>query len=260
MSSRWNDIFREFVRKELNGEINGRNRRTSTPSKGGSAQKPNHRAGGSGSQGSSQRAKWSVYTSTDTREGSRIITPDLDINDPYYNLDLQMKYLRACPEVFYVKPSVMLERRRRNKWAPPWMSGELGQPNNAKTWTPRKVGHMQSDAVMAGEIIGWRGWHWNGKRLRSIFVDYEWPTNGKHATGEPNRGYGIHAYMDRKRVYIEYQNILEDIFIGEVAMWGDVIVFESGYTAEFGRVVSLEPCHKSQYKIIDKVKELYAIE
>lgn len=251
-----------YLGYHLERKKDGRNWRAGTQGKGGSFNQPDHCAGRAAPKRTASGAFWAALNaSQSTGKGPGVVLSDLAPSDPNFKYDLMAKYIHAYREVFYVPEAVMLKRRLSGKWAPPWMQGELGQPNNAKTWTPRLgAAEMASDGVIAGEIIGWRAWHWNGKRLRSIFVDYEWPINGEHAVGEVNRGYGIHAYMDRKRVYVEYQNILKDIFIGQVAMWGDVVVFESGYTAEFGRIVSLESPIKERQHLIPKIKDLYQID
>ena len=119
------------------------------------------------------------------------------------------------------------------------MSGELGKPNRAKTWRPRAIPGA-TDGIVAGEIMAWRAWYWDVKRrkLRSIFVDYEWPVDGP-ATGEPWNGYGIHSFKTKKRVSREYGSIYDMLLVGEVELWGDVVEFEEGYTSEFARPVTL---------------------
>lgn len=215
---------------------NGRNRRASQTGQGSAPKESYSGPGRSGQKGTNQR----TINPIDANQGAG---KRASITTNY----LYKYFLDIVPEVD------MAGRRRRNKWAPPWMSGELGKPNAAVYWCPHfEAAQMESEDIIAGEIIAWRAWYWNGKRLRSIFVDYEWPIDGP-AIGQPNRGYGIHAFKTLPRVLAEYHNCIDDVLIGEVALWGDVIEFQGGYTAEFARVISL----KKAPKVVNK---LYGIE
>lgn len=211
----------------------GGNWRAGKTSKGGATDKSHSGTGGSETFGANQGAGDAEDSDEGAGEGASIAY--------MYNYFWD-----------HISEVDMAERRRRNKWAPPWMPGELGKPNAAVHWCPRfEAAQMESEGIIAGEIIAWRAWHWNGKRLRSIFVDYEWPIDGP-AIGQPNRGYGIHAFKTLPRVIAEYHDCLEDVLIGEVALWGDVIEWQGGYTAEFARVVSLK-------KAPEVVNKLYGI-
>lgn len=232
--------------KQQRIEKHGGNWRTSTTSQSGPAQQPDHCAGGSGSQGAGQGAQGGSGQDPG-QSGITYTGPTIAFSGNHYLWQWD------------VSGETMAQRRKNGKWAPPWMSGELGRPNDAREWCPRlSAAKTPVGGVQAGEIIAWRAWHWNGKRLRSIFVDYEWPIH-KAAEGQPNRGYGLHAFKEFHRTMWEYDACLEDVLIGEVALWGDVIEFEQGYTAEFGKVLTLVKPAKYHAVTDEKLAEVRAL-
>lgn len=235
----------EYLKRYMNRrDADGRNRRAYQKGQGSTTDEPDSCARGT----SSQRAVTGTSrTSKGSRKGTgRIDLIDLKVVDNWVLFNTYSTSWSGADE------TEMELRKRNGKWAPPWMSGELGKPNDARAWVPRSVKGIKSEGIVAGEIIAWRAWHWNGKRLRSIFVDYEWPI-GKPALGQPGKGYGIHAFKSPKRAYQEYWPCINDVLIGQVALWGDVIEFEEGYTAEYARVLTLLDAP-------ELVKQLYEIE
>lgn len=220
----WGRLNRAF--EERMNEI-GTNRRTNPQNARRAPDQPNSGSRGAEAQGAGQGADQGA------REGARIKA----LQEHFAEVQ---KFRDLLIQAGIVPPRTA---RFRKKWAPPLMDGDLGQPNAAKFWTPHGIGHMQSEGIVAGEIIAWRAWYWDEKRhrLRSLFVDYEWPIEGQPAVGEPGRGYGIHAFKSKPRTVAEYimNECLDEVIVGEVALWGDVIEFEDGYTAEFARVHSL---------------------
>lgn len=233
------DNGKRKIDPDLERTINdGTNRRAGEASKSGSSQQPNSCAGGAGTQGAHQGSAPSQTTS----QGAGIIQGAC-IN-PYLQIGVIFRNVG---------------RRDKGIWAPPWMVGELGVPNAAVEWQPHlDAAALPSSGVYAGEIVAWRAWHWNGKRLRSIFVNYEWPLQGP-AKGQPGCGYGIHAFKERGRAFWEYRECINHVLIGEVALWGDVVEFEHGYTAEFARPLFFVP-HVGQAKHIAEIMKLYEID
>ncbi len=132
------------------------------------------------------------------------------------------------------------KRNPNAPWAPPWMRGELGEPNKAKEHVPHYPVKLRSEGIVAGEIIAWRAWYWDKKvgKLRSIFVNYHWPLDAP-AVGKPAIGYGIHAFTTANGAWKEYVSCKDDVIFGLVALWGDVVQYQYGYCAEFGRVHSI---------------------
>ncbi len=234
---------------------NGQHRRANKTSQGGSPDPADSGTGGTKAQGASQGAE------DDPQDASQ----GASLSGYYYIQNYIQSAVQSAGNVHagnvhqihysalfgWASDAEMQKRRARGKWAPPWMTGALGVPNNALTWEPHPVQGMISDGVQAGEIHAWRAWHWNGKRLRSIFVDYEWPINGP-AIGEPGNGYGIHAFKDSDQAAQEYYYCRNDVLLGTVALWGDIIEFQWGYTAEFAKVLTLPKAPK-------EVKALYGL-
>lgn len=254
----------KFLNKIGMEQLHGGYRRTSAASKGCATNKSNQSPGGSGAQGTS----YPIGTQT-TSQGTGITWSGGQWSEVNADREYMRVSLQRLATAIYAQQAdfvSMEDRRKTNKWAPPWMMGKLGEPNAAKIWQPhQEVFSMRSEGVQAGEIIAWRAWHWNGKRLRSVFVDYEWPID-KPAFGEPGRGYGIHAFKSKKRAIDEYRSCLGDLCIGQVALWGDVVEFEDGYTAECAKVISLDMPQKlasvtgTPLQDFDRVKRLYGVE
>lgn len=232
---------------------NGRNRRTSKKGQGSAVDEPNSCAGGAGSQNSYQGTLQNSLSHTHSGASQRTRIEELMLRQQ------QMQYMQYV--VWSADPLFAGTGTcpRTGKWCPPYMAGELGVPNRAKQWIPHQIGDIQSEGVQAGEIVAWRAWYWDAKRkrLRSIFVDYEWPINGDPAVGEPGRGYGIHAFKTQGQVISEYRQCLQDLFIGKVALWGDVIEYEGGYCAEFAK-----PYHivKMYSNIPEAMRSLYSLD
>lgn len=264
----WNQLLANLAQlnlaKQKRIEQHGGNWRANQASQGSATQQPDSCAGGAGSQSAGQGTQDpNQYTFQGASLGDFY---GASLDDLYsYTSSGTWNFPIALPSNYFTQDLITvseaaMERRRANgKWAPPWMGGDLSIPNDARTWKPRKVNGIKSDGLIAGEIMAWRAWHWNGKRLRSIFVDYEWPTH-KPALGEPGNGYGLHAFKEFHRTLSEYEQCLEDILCGQVALWGDVIEFNQGYTAEFGKVVSLIKPVPRHHRVTDeKLAEIRAL-
>jgi len=70
--------------------------------------------------------------------------------------------------------------------------------------------------------------------------------------GRDGHGLGVHAYKENSteanrlfRDYVEGYSLVailegDDIIIGKVKLWGDVVEHEHGYRAEFAKIVSLD--------------------
>lgn len=220
----------------------GKHWRTSASSKGSPADQPNSGPGGSKEIDSYQRAIDSFLASQNARQRASIVMgPGGSIMGFLGDFDM--------PNTRKKTPS--------GKWCPPWMSGELGKPNAATSWLPHTV-PLKSEGVQAGEIVAWRAWYWlpRHKRLRSLFVDYTWPTDNP-ATGEPWNGYGIHAFKHPDQVWNEYIGCHEDLVMGQVMLWGDVVEYEGGFTAEFAKIASVHTVPKCTTK--EEVKKLYGV-
>lgn len=124
---------------------------------------------------------------------------------------------------------------------------------------------LRRDAVIAGEIVGYRCWRIKNNLLRSVYQSDIWRPNqileGRELGDWDHRG--IHAWKDsgseEYHNYIRsYLNPAEDhftrmiifgrdnpttkpaILTGTVFLWGDVVEHERGYRAEFARVRSLD--------------------
>lgn len=126
-------------------------------------------------------------------------------------------------------------------------------------WRPEP---LKTSAVIAGEIIAVRAWRARRiplsakpRTLRSLYQDEVVWRPGQTMTGDVGRdghGVGVHAYKDNSaeatRLFREYVGSYslvaiykgDDIIIGKVKLWGDVVEHEHGYRAEFAKIVSLD--------------------
>ncbi len=121
-----------------------------------------------------------------------------------------------------------------------WVTVGVGSP-------PHNAWKKPSEQIVAGEIIGHRGWsimyEWSdadGRSyifLRSTAASYTWQPK-QVAEGKPLDGYGIHAYKDPYRL-MEEQRGFATVF-GTIAMWGDVIEHDYGYRSQYARIVSID--------------------
>lgn len=146
------------------------------------------------------------------------------------------------------------------KWVPPGRA-YLSKPNDLYPFhnsVHPEVREMTSATIVAGEILAYRAWYWdaNTKKLRSIFIDYEWPPD-EPAIGEPGVGFGLHGFKCQIAAKVEYYCIAKNLVFGEALFWGDVIEFEKGYTAEFGKVrniYSVTGCEP-----VDEIRKVYRL-
>lgn len=123
---------------------------------------------------------------------------------------------------------------------------------------------LRRDAIIAGEIIGYRCWRIENGLLRSVYQSDIWSPNaileGRELDDWNERG--IHAwksssskeYHNYVRAYLNseqdtYSRILYGgapketkpaMLTGTVFLWGDVVEHERGYRAEYARVRSLD--------------------
>lgn len=120
-------------------------------------------------------------------------------------------------------------------------------------YTPPKE---KSEAVIAGEIIGWRLWKVNGNKLRSMYIDVDWEP-GVPMRGNIDANAGVHAYKTEKDLrkssylYVFDSGCPENYVYGQVALWGDVVEHTNGYRAEFGKPVSLYPVSPKKRSILN---------
>lgn len=120
---------------------------------------------------------------------------------------------------------------------------------------------LKTSAVIAGEIIAVRAWRVRrtfsaqDRMLRSLYQDEVVWRPGQTMTGDVGRdghGVGVHAYKETSaeatRLFREYVGSYslvaiykgDDIIIGRVKLWGDVVEHEHGYRAEFAKIISLD--------------------
>jgi hypothetical protein len=102
-----------------------------------------------------------------------------------------------------------------------------------------------SPLVQTEAIVGWRVWKVTSDgSLRSVFMSNVWP-DGKAmkacCAGSTRLQHGIHAFSERFAAEEYYGDEMRttDIrgaakcVIGQVSLWGNVVVHESGYRAAF---------------------------
>lgn len=99
---------------------------------------------------------------------------------------------------------------------------------------------LPDDGVKVGEIIAYRGWSVEDDRLLSVGVQAEWLPN-EPMKGDPHGyvvGPGVYAFKERKTAISQLgQNFYA---IGTVKLWGQIVEHETGYRAEYGKIVSID--------------------
>lgn len=125
---------------------------------------------------------------------------------------------------------------------------------------PHQPTLLKSEAMIAGEIIGWRGWNIKGNaQLASVTSGDIWDSSVP-MEGDPASGYGIHAYKDSGGpLHDGYIGTSTGMWVlGEVALWGDVIEHEFGFRSQFARVHSLVMWSKDvPQKTRDEIHQKY---
>jgi hypothetical protein len=145
---------------------------------------------------------------------------------------------------------------------------------------------LPSSGLETGEIIAWRHWYWfeeGGEFLTSVRKNADghrpiWPP-GEPMTGEPgdHDTIGVHAWKT-KRAALEYLRLARLGVVGRVALWGEVVEHETGYRAQYAKVVSLDyadlwtrnqgkdkprtkddECRARDQKSLRQLRELYGV-
>lgn len=168
------------------------------------------------------------------------------------------------------------------------------------TWRLLNAGDFESapkpplrrDAIIAGEIIGYRCWRIENNLLSSVYQSDiwlprqvlegreigEWNSRGIHAWKDKGskeyhdyiRGYLNPEYDPYTRMMI-YGNLSTEqdkpaMLTGTVFLWGDVVEHERGYRAEFARVRSLDWLYPDaemmgrEQEVLDELRQRYGVE
>lgn len=100
---------------------------------------------------------------------------------------------------------------------------------------------LKTETIVAGEIVAWRLWKLDKSGyLHSISSRYTWYPD-EIAEGDVNRA-GIYAFKSIHGARIlgaSYASCSDQIVMGRVALWGDVIEHQRGYRAQYAKPLSL---------------------
>ena len=150
----------------------------------------------------------------------------------------------------------------------------------------RALPALPSSGLETGEIIAWRHWYWfedGGEFLTSVRKNADghrpiWPP-GEPMTGDPGdyNAAGVHAWKT-KRAALEYLRLAQLGVVGRVALWGEVVEHETGYRAQYAKIVSLDyadlwtrnqgkdkprkkddECYAADQKSLKHLRELYGV-
>lgn len=143
-----------------------------------------------------------------------------------------------------------------------------GMPPGGMVWMGESAPKppLRRDAIIAGEIIGYRCWRIENGLLRSVYQPDiwlprtalegrelgDWDSRGIHAwkaaSSEQYHDY-IRSYLNSEKDYFSNMVIFgrshmpidkPAMLTGTVFLWGDVVEHERGYRAEYARVRSLD--------------------
>lgn len=98
---------------------------------------------------------------------------------------------------------------------------------------------LENGGIQVGEIIAWRWWLVvYGGYLKSCTNATVWPTTEplKASAAPDGTGPGIYAF----RTAQDAINDRAGMILGRVMLWGTVVEYERGYTAEYAKIVSLD--------------------
>lgn len=116
---------------------------------------------------------------------------------------------------------------------------------------------LENGGIQVGEIIAWRWWYWSPQGyLHSCICMTLWPTTEPlRASAVPNgTGPGIYAFRTEQDAI----NDRAGMILGRVMLWGTVIEYERGYTAEYARIVALDRCFDHPAGL-PKLREIYGL-
>jgi hypothetical protein len=106
---------------------------------------------------------------------------------------------------------------------------------------PDQPGVPVSPIVHTEVIVGWRVWRISDQGLlSSVFMSNVWPAGEPLkacCAGTPRLQHGIHAFAERyaaeEYLRIDTRGYQSKRVVGEVALWGNVVVHEAGYRASY---------------------------
>lgn len=101
----------------------------------------------------------------------------------------------------------------------------------------------------AGEFVAWRAWrlHRHGDTITSCYMNDVW-THGSIISGRPVDAVesGVHAWKNRNDAIDYAKEILsfrsstdEQVIVGQVKLWGNIIEHEHGYRAQHGQLAGI---------------------
>jgi hypothetical protein len=110
-------------------------------------------------------------------------------------------------------------------------------------WAEQPKPVVENTGIVLGEIEGFRAWRIFNGLLVSMAVDDVWlpgePMTAKDVdVGNHN---GAHAFKTIKQA-IDYSVSHENVAIGRVKLWGQIIEHELGYRAEFSKPIEIISC------------------
>lgn len=111
---------------------------------------------------------------------------------------------------------------------------------------PKIAAKRKSLGIQIGEITAWRCWKMTNGTLCSAFAENIWypnepfkSFNGVNDKGKAGVGQGIHAFKSQWRA-IRWASLCgSNMVIGKVSLWGEIVEFENGWHAEYGKIHSL---------------------
>jgi len=99
--------------------------------------------------------------------------------------------------------------------------------------------------IKAGELMAWRCWRIDKGEILSVFMGSKWEegaTIAAHLKPSAN-GHGVHAWKTEAQARDYAKTIpynrdcpCDEVAIGTVELWGEVIEHEQGYRAQFGQI------------------------
>ena len=133
-------------------------------------------------------------------------------------------------------------------------------------WSGTSARTIARTGIRLGEIIAWRAWmtwYVDHGLLGSLCCpeQFVWAVD---APAQSLSGPGLHAWKTDGEAIAWIRNLSSGGIVGRVALWGDVTEYERGYTAEFGRVVSLDHDFRSTALIssiptMEDLRERYGV-
>lgn len=116
-----------------------------------------------------------------------------------------------------------------------------GPISNAGFSEPVPPEPIEDAGITTGEIIGHRAWAISDEGyLHSMAATAIWGIDGLMEGDPETYGQGVHAFKTQQQALQEYGSLPGCHAFGRVALWGVVIEHQTGYRAQYAKIIAID--------------------